>query len=265
MERKEYDPQIFAGTASYYSLYRRGYPRELFDYLMSRFCVESGDSCLDLGCGTGQLAIPLAQRGIKVIAMDPDQDMLIRLQRSSADLGDDVSGRIKRICGTSWDLVEYDFKVNFATMGESFHWMDRAATLTELSKKILGGGVAVISKRINHDPTIKEILDATIASFLGSKRLAGSGFYSHPIRTHEDVLRASEFVGYSEEHFRYTESWTKEAYLGFLYSTSYASRRLLGDRVHDFEHELLRRLDDAMSDNKSDVAIDVVSYTALTK
>ena len=52
--------------------------------------VEAGETVLDMGCGTGALAVPLAQRGCHVVACDFSQGMLDRMRQDLAEL--DVDG-----------------------------------------------------------------------------------------------------------------------------------------------------------------------------
>lgn len=68
--------RVFAGTAAYYRQYRLQYPDTLFAFLKSHLQLTSQNKILDLGCGTGQIAIPLAKLGLKLVAIDPDSDML---------------------------------------------------------------------------------------------------------------------------------------------------------------------------------------------
>ena len=71
----------FSGeVADYYAKYRRGYPPQVLDALQAAFGLDTDDVVLDLGCGTGQLTVPLASRFRSVIGMDPEPDML-RLAR----------------------------------------------------------------------------------------------------------------------------------------------------------------------------------------
>jgi SAM-dependent methyltransferase len=51
----------FKSTAWYYARYRPGYPKEFFDYLKECFRLKGTGRLLDLGCGTGELAIRIAQ------------------------------------------------------------------------------------------------------------------------------------------------------------------------------------------------------------
>lgn len=49
--------------------------------------VRPGDRAVDLGCGTGQLALPLAQRGAQVLAVDVSAPMIDRLRLHATERG----------------------------------------------------------------------------------------------------------------------------------------------------------------------------------
>ena len=67
---------LFAGTAWHYARYRPGYPQALFDDLARQFRLDGTGRLLDLGCGTGQLTLPLAEHVAEAIGMDPEPEML---------------------------------------------------------------------------------------------------------------------------------------------------------------------------------------------
>lgn len=67
----------FSGeVVHYYQKYRRGYPTPVIDALAAALQLRPDDVVVDLGCGTGQLTLPLARRVRAVIGMDPEADML---------------------------------------------------------------------------------------------------------------------------------------------------------------------------------------------
>jgi len=49
-------------VAEFYHRYRRGYPAAVIDSLADAFALTGDDIVVDLGCGTGQLALPIARR-----------------------------------------------------------------------------------------------------------------------------------------------------------------------------------------------------------
>ncbi len=54
--------------------------------------VSPGDQVVDLGCGTGQLSLPLAERGAEVLAVDVSQGMVERLEEKARSMSVYVDG-----------------------------------------------------------------------------------------------------------------------------------------------------------------------------
>ena len=71
-----YEPRRFASTVAFYARYRLSYPRRLIARVVGLAGLKPGDSVLDLGTGTGMLAMAFAKLGMAVTAMDPEPDML---------------------------------------------------------------------------------------------------------------------------------------------------------------------------------------------
>ncbi|MEW2501317.1 class I SAM-dependent methyltransferase [Amycolatopsis sp. NPDC047767] len=137
----------FSGEVTeFYHRYRRGYPTAVFDAIAAEFALAGDDVVLDLGCGTGQLALPMAARVRAVAGMDPSPDMLSRARRAAADAS---------VTNASW-LLGGDTDVTAlsslldglgaVTIGQALHWMDHP-TLFAAVKPMLrpGGGIAVVT------------------------------------------------------------------------------------------------------------------------
>lgn len=243
-----HDPELFAGTAYYYARYRPPYPAGLFTSLAAAYGLEHGTQVLDLGCGTGQLALPLARAGYTVWAMDPDPDMIAEGVRAQARA---EHGNVRWILGRAEDLRSVGLpRMRLAVMGASFHWMDRDLVLKTLDQVIEpDGGVALVSGAASiwskTDAVEGDWLDVTrdvVRQFLGPERRAGRGTYSHPPRGHEEVLRDSAFSEIQAQRLTSVRLLSVEDVVGQQLSTSYASPAQLGDRLPEFRAELSRRL-----------------------
>jgi ubiquinone/menaquinone biosynthesis C-methylase UbiE len=126
----------FTGTAATYDRYRLAYPQRLIARVAGLADLKPGDAVLDLGCGTGMLAIPFAKAGMAVTAMDPESEMLAVAQ--TAALAAEVN--ITWVQGGSGDLTREMGPFRLVAMGRSFHWMDRAATLAMLDRMVTPDG-----------------------------------------------------------------------------------------------------------------------------
>jgi ubiquinone/menaquinone biosynthesis C-methylase UbiE len=126
----------FKSTAWYYARYRPGYPKEFFDYLKERFRLKGTGRLLDLGCGTGELAIPLARHFRQVIAMDPEPEMIVEARKKSSDEGITNIEWLEAGSDDLEDLREEIGELNLVTIGTAFHWMDRDATLQCLASML---------------------------------------------------------------------------------------------------------------------------------
>ena len=123
------EAELFEGTAWYYARYRPAYPREAINLLTARFNLNQASAVLDLGCGTGQIVIPLAARGIPLYGVDPDVEML-----AEGLCAEQCAG----IYGMTWLRGDDDClnrlplaPLTLCKMGESFHWMNRDEVLRE--------------------------------------------------------------------------------------------------------------------------------------
>jgi SAM-dependent methyltransferase len=68
----------YASLARYYDLENAAFTEDLD--LWIELAEEHGDPILELGCGTGRVLLPLAQRGYAITGVDNSPDMLARLR-----------------------------------------------------------------------------------------------------------------------------------------------------------------------------------------
>ena len=135
-------------VADLYHQYRHGYPAAVIDILARVFGLTGEDVVIDLGCGTGQLTLPLAARVRAVIGVDPEPDMLRRARGAAREAG---AANVSWMLGADTDLPALrgalgENTAGALTVGQALHWMNadevfRSAAL--LARP--GGGVAVVT------------------------------------------------------------------------------------------------------------------------
>ncbi|OIV39303.1 hypothetical protein BIV57_00165 [Mangrovactinospora gilvigrisea] len=74
----------FDETAEAYERSRPVCPPQLFDDLMDAGSLSPGDRVVEIGCGTGQASVPMAQRGLAVTAVELGADLAALARRRLA-------------------------------------------------------------------------------------------------------------------------------------------------------------------------------------
>jgi ubiquinone/menaquinone biosynthesis C-methylase UbiE len=234
--------ELFRSTAPCYARYRPGYPREFFDHLVERFALNGTQQVLDLGCGTGQIALPLAVHVARVYAVDPEPSMLTEGQRLAEERG---IGNIDWIVGHSYKLTELGLPaLHLVTMGAAFHWMDRDTVLGELDRHITpSGGVVMVSggaPASQEPPPWVDTITKVRTRYLGAARRAGSGTYTHPEEDHADVLRRSAFSQVETLEWDWMLDRDLDSLVGLQFSYSFSAPAQFQDERQraDFERDL---------------------------
>lgn len=232
--------ELFRSAAPYYARYRPGYPPEFFSFLQDRLHLDGTQRVLDLGCGTGQVAIPLARSVAEVIAVDPEPGMLSEGRKRAAERGID---NIDWWIGDSTTLTAMDLgALDLTTMGASFHWMDRDAVLRDLHSITAADGAVVVAGGGGPGTTTPAPWAETIAAvrtrWLGSERRAGSGTYTHPAEGPAEILARSPFSQVEPVEWAWSVERDLDALVGLQFSYSYSTPALLGDQLAAFEHDL---------------------------
>lgn len=105
----------------------------------------------------------------------------------------------------------------------------------------LNGGIAIIDHYSpNKEPMKWETeVNRLVKKWYGEERRAGNSTFSQPKESYEEVVSNSKFDLEVKYLPKYEHTWTVESIIGNLYSTSYGSRRFLGDNhAALFEREL---------------------------
>ncbi len=233
---------LYTGTASYYARHRPPYPEALFHHLQDRCRLDGTGRLLDLGCGPGRLGLPLARWFEQLVGMDPEPEMLAEAAAAARRLG---ISNVVWLEGSSETLGPHLGRFRLVTMGQSFHWMKREAVLEALFAMVdSGGGIVVVDEEYPDVPenAWRRAAMAVVGRWLDAGRRAEHPRFQAPVERHEAVIARSAFAPVEIYRFRYQRPRDVESIIGYLASTSWASRRALGDDYERFQDDVQRVL-----------------------
>ena len=225
--------ELFDSNIDYYLKYRRDCPESIIQMISNEFNLTSDSTILDLGTGTGQIAIPISKLVNKVHAIDINSGMIERAITRAGELKiDNISFRVldankDRIMG----------KYDVAVFGSSFHWFDRASILKKL-KFVINKGICILGAQSiwNGKSEWEKKITELIQKYLGKDRKAGNTTYD--IDTpHEEVLSESEFSDFSSNDIIIQNKYTIDELIGLIYSTSYGKPEFFGENITQFDEE----------------------------
>ncbi|MEV6243357.1 class I SAM-dependent methyltransferase [Lentzea sp. NPDC051838] len=182
----------FSGdVADYCARFRPGYPPPVIDALVQKLGLTGEHRVLDLGCGTGQLAVPLSAHVGHVIAVDPEPDMLAHGQKRA---------NIEWHLGSDADVPRLG-RFDAVVVGQALHWMDHEKLFREADTAkfaIIANGTPLWRQH----PAIRQVLE----QWFGRAMTAGCGTDAEARRRYAASLEAAGYtphewtVGYTHEH-----------------------------------------------------------------
>lgn len=236
----------FTGTAPWYARFRPGLEPEVRRKLIAQVTqIPRPRRLLDLGTGTGQIIAALASDFDEFVGVDVEQELL---DMTDITLDEDVMYRTTLIHARAEDFAPpAGWKPHLITICRAFHWMDQPRVLAHCAEVIADDGrLAVLGDGSFWTTTEpwKDIIRSTIQEFLGEERRAGSGTFSDHGRPYSEILAESAFTDVATIEIPVTRAWDIDSILGYLYSTSFSSQDLYGERQPAFDSQLRTRLAD---------------------
>jgi SAM-dependent methyltransferase len=125
----------FDQAAELYDRARPGYPAELVAELVRFAGITAASRVLEIGCGTGQLTVPLAEVGCEVVALDIGANMAAVARRNLAKYP------VVRVIVTAfedWPLPAEPFDA--VVSATAFHWVDPAVRVHKAADALRPGG-----------------------------------------------------------------------------------------------------------------------------
>jgi SAM-dependent methyltransferase len=160
-EQRERRRATFDEAAELYDRARPRYPRALFDDLAGLTGIGPGSRVLEIGPGTGQATLPLAERGCRVVAVELGADLAAVARRNLARF---PTVEVVTAAFEDWPLPAEPFDLVLAAT--AFHWIDPAVRVARAADALRPGG-ALATVATHHvaggeEPFFTEVQDCYV-------------------------------------------------------------------------------------------------------
>lgn len=227
----------FTGLAATYQRHRPSYPSALFDWIETLFSPRRPAAVADVGCGTGIATRLLAARGLDVVGVDPNDDML------AAARAEGGGARYVKAGAESTGLA--DASVDLVTCAQAFHWFDADRAFAEFRRIVRPDGWCAAwwndraSSPLNDEyERLLQTYSEEYATLFGGDDMAS---FRRGVRG--DVRTAT---------FANSQRLDRDGYLGRVASSSYVRH---GTSRKD---EFLREIDALFARHKRDGAVEIL-------
>ena len=229
----------FSNRVDWYVKYRPSYPKAAVDYLYDEVGLRPDSSVADIGSGTGIFSRLLLERGSRVFAVEPNDEMRAVSERLSN--GDP---NFRAVPGSAEATGLHDRSVEFIVCAQSFHWFDRHAAKAEFQRILRPGGKVILiwNSRLESGTPFREAYERLIQAY-------GTDYKSvnHRNISRTDLLHFFKDGTMREARFSMSQQFDFDGLKGRLLSSSYIP--LPGHPRHDAMVEELRNLFDKYSQN----------------
>jgi SAM-dependent methyltransferase len=129
----------FNEAAELYDRARPGYPAGLFEDVIRLAGIPSGGRVLEIGCGTGQATVPLAERGFSIVAVELGAELAHVARRNLARFP-----RVEVVVSAfeDWPLPTQAF--DLVLSATAFHWLNPAIRINKVADALRPGGALAI-------------------------------------------------------------------------------------------------------------------------
>jgi trans-aconitate methyltransferase len=239
------DPGFGGEVADFYHRYRRGYPAAVIDTLAGAFGLTGTDVVIDLGCGTGQLTLPMAGRVQAVAGLDPEPDMLARARRAAAE---QEIGNTSWVLGGDADIAALaallgDRRAGAVTIAQALHWMRYRELIPALVPLLRpGGGIAVITNGTPmwlQDSAWSRALCRFLEEWLGTRPASSCGTDDASQQRYRETMTEAG-LDVTEVRHDYTDELDLDRLIGGLYSAIPAQRLPPPEDRRDFADQIRR-------------------------
>ena len=204
--------KAFNENAEAYDRYRPLCPPELVKDLILLTALQGSHATLEIGCGTGQLTLDLAQRGHPVTALEIGPDLAAIARRKLATFPETI---VETTDFTSWQSSS---RFHLACSVQAFHWIDIHAGIAKVHEHLTEDGWLGLVWHVDESRNTDfwRRTSPVYEAFLPTPKERASS-PRHTWILHEEYLASHPgFYPVSRRFYPWERTYTKEGYLGLL-------------------------------------------------
>lgn len=175
---------VFNRMADVYDA-RPAYPDALIDALAE---LATGPRVVDLGAGIGHVALPLAERGFDVVAVEPAQAMLERLRIEARKR----RIKVRTIHATAEVLPLADASSDLVLVADALHFLDAELIAHQIARVLApAGALAIVTCNLGKTPFMQSLVE-----------LMEAAVPRRPRNLHHNLVQVAAITGIRFAHAR---------------------------------------------------------------
>jgi SAM-dependent methyltransferase len=209
----------FDTVAHSYALYRPAPPREVIDAVIALANLHNGSRVLEIGCGTGQVSVPLAEHGVDLVAVELGRHLAALARRNLESF---PNARVEVGAFEEWPLPTQTFDA--VVTANAFHWLDPNVRLSKTAAALHPGGFVTIL-HTHH------VRGGTVGFFADTQRcytqwdMSDDPTFQPPApddtpAMYPELNDHPAFRSVQRRHFQIPMTYSTESYVGWLETDS---------------------------------------------
>jgi SAM-dependent methyltransferase len=233
--------ESFDAVAKLYGRYRPPYPPEVIDSVVALSRLHSGSSVLEIGCGTGQLSLPLAKLGARLVAVELGPHLAAL---ATQHLQQFPNARVEVSSFEDWPLPSQRFDA--VVSASAFHWLDPTIRFSKSAEALRSGGYLTIL-HVHHVQGGTPGFIAATQPYYIKWRLSEDPWFQPTTPDDAPVIypeldHLPEFRAVERRRFEIPASYSTNAYVGMLQLDSLVNG-LDGESRRGFLQDIERLID----------------------
>jgi SAM-dependent methyltransferase len=211
--------ESFDTVAEDYDLYRPPYPPEVVNALVALSQLHDGSSVLEIGCGTGQLSVPLARLGVNLVAVELGHHLAALARRN---LKQSPNAHVEVRSFEQWPLPRQQFDAVLSA--SAFHWLDPAIRFAKVAEALRPEGYLTIL-HVHHVRGGTPGFIADTQPFYVKWGLSDDPFFQPTTPENAPIMypeldQLPEFRAVERHRYEIPRSYSTAAYIGMLRTDS---------------------------------------------